>query len=89
MSTEASDPPKPFRIGLLGHGTVGAAFETLLADRAEHVAAITGLRPQISGVLNARRAMIAIFAAASLPVTSSVGSASAYPSSCARLSASP
>ncbi|HTN24621.1 MAG TPA: homoserine dehydrogenase [Solirubrobacteraceae bacterium] len=47
--------PEPFRIGLLGHGTVGAAFETLLADRADHVAAITGLRPQISGVLTRSR----------------------------------
>jgi homoserine dehydrogenase len=45
----------PFRIGLLGHGTVGAAFETLLAERADHVAAITGLRPQISGVLTRSR----------------------------------
>jgi homoserine dehydrogenase len=43
--------PDPFRIGLLGHGTVGAAFEALLAERADHVAAITGLRPEISGVL--------------------------------------
>ncbi len=41
----------PFRIGLLGHGTVGAAFQTLLAERADHVAAITGLRPHVSGVL--------------------------------------
>ncbi|HEV7806790.1 MAG TPA: homoserine dehydrogenase [Solirubrobacteraceae bacterium] len=44
-----------FRIGLLGHGTVGGAFETLLAQRADHVAAITGLRPQISGVLTRSR----------------------------------
>jgi homoserine dehydrogenase len=47
----SADDPAPFRIGLLGHGTVGAAFEDLLAERADHVAAITGLRPQISGVL--------------------------------------
>jgi len=44
-----------FRIGLLGHGTVGAAFEALLQQRAGHVAAITGLRPQISGVLTRSR----------------------------------
>ncbi len=44
-----------FRIGLLGHGTVGAAFETLLTERADHVAAITGLFPQISGVLTRSR----------------------------------
>ena len=46
---------RPFRIGLLGHGTVGGAFETLLAERADHVAAITGLRPEISGVLTRSR----------------------------------
>jgi homoserine dehydrogenase len=46
---------EPFKIGLLGHGTVGGAFETLLAQRAEHVAAITGLHPQISGVLTRSR----------------------------------
>jgi len=46
---------EPFRIGLLGHGTVGGAFETLLAQRADHIAAITGLRPEISGVLTRSR----------------------------------
>jgi homoserine dehydrogenase len=39
------------RIGLLGHGTVGRAFERLLADRAERVAELTGRVPEISGVL--------------------------------------
>jgi homoserine dehydrogenase len=48
---EPGSVPAPFRIGLLGHGTVGGAFETLLAQRAEHIAAITGLCPEISGVL--------------------------------------
>ena len=55
MSTEAGALAETFRIGLLGHGTVGAAFETLLEQRADHVAAITGLRPQISGVLTRSR----------------------------------
>jgi homoserine dehydrogenase len=40
-----------FRIGLLGHGTVGGAFAALLSQRAEHVAAVTGLRPELTGVL--------------------------------------
>jgi homoserine dehydrogenase len=52
MSTETA---QPFRIGLLGHGTVGGAFETLLGERADHIAAITGLRPEISGVLTRSR----------------------------------
>jgi homoserine dehydrogenase len=44
-----------FKVGLLGHGTVGAAFETLLAERADAVAATTGLKPELSGVLTRSR----------------------------------
>ena len=40
-----------FRVGLLGHGTVGAAFAALLEERAGAVAATTGLRPELAGVL--------------------------------------
>jgi len=47
--------PETFRVGLLGHGTVGAAFETLLAERADAVAAVTGLRPELTGVLTRSR----------------------------------
>ncbi|MCW2986434.1 MAG: homoserine dehydrogenase [Conexibacter sp.] len=43
--------PDPFRIGLLGRGTVGAAFAELVAERADHVANVTGLRPEVTGVL--------------------------------------
>src|SRR3954449_2623908 len=46
---------EPFRVGLLGHGTVGAAFATLLEERADEVAAVTGLRPALSGVLTRSR----------------------------------
>src|SRR3954447_19509807 len=46
---------EPFRVGLLGHGTVGSAFEALLAERADEVAAVTGLRPELSGVLTRTR----------------------------------
>lgn len=44
-----------FRVGLLGHGTVGAAFDALLSERAEAVAAATGSRPELSGVLTRSR----------------------------------
>jgi homoserine dehydrogenase len=47
--------PGTYRVGLLGHGTVGAAFEALLAERADAVAAITGLRPEVAGVLTRSR----------------------------------
>jgi homoserine dehydrogenase len=43
--------PESFRIGLLGRGTVGGAFAQLLDERADHVEHVTGLRPEISGVL--------------------------------------
>ena len=42
---------EPLRIGLLGRGTVGGAFEALVAQQADSVAAVTGRRPEISGVL--------------------------------------
>jgi len=42
---------EPFRIGLLGHGTVGAAFAALLAERADAVELAVGRRPEIAGIL--------------------------------------
>jgi homoserine dehydrogenase len=45
------EPSKPIRIGLLGRGTVGAAFAALVEERADAVEAATGRRPEISGVL--------------------------------------
>jgi len=47
----ASEGSKPVRIGLLGRGTVGAAFADLLGERSAAVEAATGLRPEIAGVL--------------------------------------
>jgi homoserine dehydrogenase len=44
-----------FRIGLLGNGTVGGAFEQLLAERATHVERLTGRTPTIVGVLTRSR----------------------------------
>ena len=41
----------PFRVGLLGHGTVGRAFQGLLESRAGAIEAEVGRRPEISGVL--------------------------------------
>jgi homoserine dehydrogenase len=47
--------PATFSVGLLGHGTVGAAFAALLAQRADSIVPITGLRPRLSGVLTRSR----------------------------------
>ena len=51
----ASGRTGPFRVGLLGHGTVGAAFAELLVARADGIEAVTGLRPELSGVLTRSR----------------------------------
>jgi homoserine dehydrogenase len=42
----------PVRIGVLGRGTVGGAFASLLEQRADAVAAATGRRPELAGVLS-------------------------------------
>jgi homoserine dehydrogenase len=47
--------PETFKVGVLGHGTVGAAFTALLAERADAVAATVGRRPELSGVLTRSR----------------------------------
>lgn len=41
----------PIRIGLLGHGTVGAAFDDLIGRQAGAVEASTGRRPEVVGIL--------------------------------------
>jgi homoserine dehydrogenase len=46
-----SSSDSTFRIGLLGHGTVGGAFEELLPQHAQRIELLTGLRPALSGVL--------------------------------------
>jgi homoserine dehydrogenase len=50
-----SSEAQPFRVGLLGHGTVGSAFATLLASRAAQIELTTGLRPELAGVLTRSR----------------------------------
>jgi homoserine dehydrogenase len=45
----------PFQVGLLGHGTVGAAFASLLDERADEIERFNGRRPVICGVLTRSR----------------------------------
>ncbi len=42
---------RTFRIGVLGRGTVGGAFCELLPQHAPRIELVTGLRPEISGIL--------------------------------------
>jgi homoserine dehydrogenase len=51
----SSERVGPFRVGLLGHGTVGSAFAGLLEERADAIQAEVGRRPEISGVLTRSR----------------------------------
>ena len=46
---------EPFRVGLLGHGTVGSAFAALVDERADAIATATGRRPEVTGVLTRSR----------------------------------
>ena len=54
MSAERP-PDSPFRVGLLGHGTVGSAFAELLEERAEEIERFNGRRPLLGGVLTRSR----------------------------------
>jgi homoserine dehydrogenase len=47
--------PERYGVGLLGFGTVGSAFAELLEARADEVGALTGLRPELTGVLTRSR----------------------------------
>ena len=40
-----------FRVGLLGHGTVGSAFHALIEERAGAIESAVGMRPEVAGVL--------------------------------------
>ena len=42
---------EPFKVGLLGHGTVGSAFAALLDERAGEIERFNGRAPVICGVL--------------------------------------
>ncbi len=55
MSTEGGGPAPDFKVGLLGHGTVGSAFSALLEERAGEIARFNGQRPVLCGVLTRSR----------------------------------
>src|SRR5436305_10423185 len=49
------DGSKLFRVGLLGHGTVGSACARLRPEPAERIELITGIRPELAGVVTTGR----------------------------------
>jgi homoserine dehydrogenase len=54
-ASEQGAAAAPFQVGLLGHGTVGAAFAALLDERADEIERFNGRRPVICGVLTRSR----------------------------------
>src|SRR3954465_2374702 len=63
----------PFRVGLLGHGTVGGALHELIEQRADAIEATTGMRPEVSGVLPRSRGSFEEIVAASDLVAELIG----------------
>ncbi len=55
MRSAAFAATGPFKVGLLGYGTVGSAFAALLEERAGEIERITGRKPELSGTLTTSR----------------------------------
>jgi homoserine dehydrogenase len=45
---------EPVKVGILGKGTVGGAFRSLLEERAEMVEEVSGRRPEVAGVVSSK-----------------------------------
>jgi homoserine dehydrogenase len=50
-----ADSSAPFKVGLLGFGTVGSAFATLLEERAKHIEILTGRLPVLGEALTTNK----------------------------------
>jgi homoserine dehydrogenase len=50
-----AEQPRDVNVGILGRGTVGAAFHQLLEERAEMVEEVSGRRPRVSGTLTSKQ----------------------------------
>src|SRR3954469_20818721 len=61
------------RVGLLGHGTVGAALHELIDERADAIEATTGVRPEVIGVLTRSRGELDDIVARSALVVELIG----------------
>jgi homoserine dehydrogenase len=51
----AKDKSEEVLVGVLGKGTVGAAFKELIEDRADMVEEVSGRRPKVTGVLSRKK----------------------------------
>jgi homoserine dehydrogenase len=49
---EAEQPRGDVAVGILGKGTVGGAFRSLLEERADMVEEVSGRRPKVAGVMS-------------------------------------
>jgi homoserine dehydrogenase len=64
---------REFRVGLLGHGTVGGAFAVQLGQQAARIEVLTGLAPVLSGVLTRSRGTFAEILAGSDLIVELIG----------------
>jgi homoserine dehydrogenase len=64
---------EPVHVGILGRGTVGAAFKALLDERAEMVEEVSGRRPQLAGVLSRKQGNFEKILAASDVIVELIG----------------
>jgi homoserine dehydrogenase len=64
---------EPVNVGILGRGTVGAAFKALLDERAEMVEEVSGRRPQLAGVLSRKQGNFEKILAASDVIVELIG----------------
>jgi homoserine dehydrogenase len=72
-SPAAVDSTRTFAVGLLGHGTVGSAFASLLGERAAQIELLTGQRPSLSGTLTRTRGDFAEILARSQLIVELIG----------------
>ena len=72
-SGREAEQPRDVQVGILGKGTVGAAFRELLEERAEMVAEVAGRRPKVTGVLSRDKGDFAEILAASDIVVELIG----------------
>ena len=53
-SGRGAEQPRVAKVGILGKGTVGAAFRDLLEQRVDMVEEVSGRRPEVSGVISSK-----------------------------------
>ena len=72
-SNRVADACAPFNVGLLGFGTVGSAFATLLGERAPHIEKLSGRLPVLGEALTTSKGDFAQILASSDLIVELIG----------------